>query len=91
MCSVCVRIRWIGPLADPAVCFRGGGHLAKGPCQGTPKTKNSTDLNHYFLGRVQIHLKSIRLANGQEVLKIIGNMTEIGIFDIKEKFAFFYI
>ena len=67
----------------------GGGTWRRDPCQGTPKTKNSTDLNHYFLGRVQIHLESIRLANGQEVLKIIANMTEIGIFDVEEKCAFF--
>ena len=30
--------------------FFGGGVLANDPSQGTPKTKNSTDLGHYILG-----------------------------------------
>ena len=45
-------------LADPAVGF-GGGQLGEvDPSQGTPKTKNSSDLAHYFLGGVaQNHLQ----------------------------------
>ena len=45
-------------LADPAADFRGGGELwRRGSYQGTPKTKNSTDLVHYFLGLAKIHFR----------------------------------
>ena len=45
------------PLVDPAAGFRGGGYLARGPNLGYPKTENSTDLAHYFLGWAQIHFR----------------------------------
>ena len=55
------------PLADTAAGFRGGGNLGRGPNpnlgRGTPKTENSTDLTHYFLGWAQIHFRKKRSKN----------------------------
>ena len=44
---------------QPPVFFFGGGGANSGevPTQGTPKTENSTDLIHYFLGWTQIHFR----------------------------------
>ena len=44
-------------LADPAADFGGGATWRRGSYQGTPKTKNSTDLVHYFLGLAKIHFR----------------------------------
>ena len=65
-------------LADLAVVFL-GGVLAKGPSQGTPKAKNSTDFGHYCLEGTKFALeKNVRLATVQS--KIIKNATEVDIF-----------
>ena len=37
--------------------FGGGGDLAKGPKSGYPKTKNSTELGHYFWRGDHIHFR----------------------------------
>ena len=51
-------------LAVPAAGFRGGGNLGQGPNLGYPKTENSTDLTHYFLGWTQSHFrKKIKITN----------------------------
>ena len=54
--------------------FWGGGPTGgwldrRVPLQGTPKTENSTDLVHYFLGLVQIqYLKKIIYINKNKIL-----------------------
>ena len=67
--------------------------MAERPKPGTPKIENSADLGHYFLGGAKIHFRKNEemsdLTPAREVPKIIEYMTEVDIFDVEEKCAFF--
>ena len=73
--------------------FLGGrGWLGEETQTKYPKTENSADLGHYFLGGAKIHFRKNEemsdLPPSREVPKIIENMTEVNIFDVKEKCGF---
>ena len=85
--------RW---LIQPSFFFLGGGGrgwLGEETQARYPQNENSADLGHYFLGRSQIHFRKNEemsdLPPAREVPKIIENMTEVDIFDVEEKCAFF--
>ena len=69
--------------------FFGGGRFGKGSKLGHPKTKNSTDLGHYFLGVVQFHFRKIKkmsyLSPARGSPKITENMAEVGTYFMKKK------
>ena len=79
-------------LIQPSFFGGGGGNLAKRPKPGTPKLK-LRGFRPLFFGRSQNSLskkwRNVRFAPAREVPKIIENMTEVDIFDVEEKCAFF--
>ena len=59
----------------------GGGVLAKAPSQGILKTKNSTDLSHYFLEGPKFTFEKMSdLPSASGVPQIIENVTEVDFF-----------
>ena len=82
------------PLADPGVAFFGGGGggiLVGDPSHGTLKTKNSTDLGHYFLGWDRLttgKISDLPPIEGRGSPKIMKNMTEVDIFMQKKNVRF---
>ena len=76
---------WIQPSILGAATWR------RDRIQGTyPKTENSTDLSHYFLGRSpnSLWMKMSDLPPASGVPQIIENVTEVDILYVEEKCAF---
>ena len=74
----------------------GGSFFSKGPKPRYPKTKNCTDLGHYFLEGPKFtfeNMPDLPPARGvpPPQKKIIENMTKVDIFDIKYNVRFLCI